>query len=81
MRSLPVCVPYPWHPPQCLGEAALQVAVSKGHSSVAELLLKHRADVEAKSNAGPATWRAEVCVTKRDENQEVQGCNNRDVGP
>ena len=45
------------HPPALSsrrrGDTALTVAASQGHDSIVELLLKHRADIEARNNDGP----------------------------
>ena len=35
------------------GWTALHLAAAYGHGAVAELLLKHNADIEAKTNSGP----------------------------
>ena len=37
----------------CRGETALSLAACYGRDSIAELLLKHGADVEAKNKRGP----------------------------
>ena len=51
------------------GNTALHYAAWNGHGSIVELLLQHKADIEAKDNSGPGPWKA---FGKRDE--MLTGC-------
>ena len=40
------------------GLTAVHYAAERSHGSVVELLLQHKADIEAKDNSGPGPWKA-----------------------